>query len=156
MESFVCHIKNAFDTHVDPVSTIDFVRSIMQQQSSQLTVHNEECNLHDNEYVRELVYREDRFEIYIIRWAPGSKSKIHDHSEQGCVMKLLTGTLVETRFDSESLETLDSIIHTADTQASFIHNSNAVHSVENQSTDSRALSVHIYAPPNYVAQTYEK
>ena len=156
MERFVCHVKNAFDNHVDPIITIDFVRSIVQQHASQLTVHNEKCDLYDNEYVRELVHREDRFEIYIIRWAPGSKSKIHDHSERGCVMKLLTGTLVETRFDSESLETLDSIIHTANTQASFIHNSNAVHSVENQSTDSCAMSVHLYAPPNYVAHMYEK
>lgn len=155
MENFVRHVKDAFDNHVGSISIIDFVVPVVQEHSNQITVHSE-CNPRANEYIRDLVYQEDRFEIYLIRWAPGSKSKIHDHSEQGCVMKLLKGTLAETRFHPKSLEAVGSVIHTIHTEASFIHNSIAVHSVGNQSTDSHALSMHLYAPPKHVAQTFEK
>jgi predicted metal-dependent enzyme (double-stranded beta helix superfamily) len=37
-----------------------------------------------------------KFEIYIICWKPMQLSPIHDHSENGCIMKVLDGSLKET------------------------------------------------------------
>lgn len=156
MDSFVRDINHAFDIHPGTISKIDFAIPIVQQHSHHLMIYNGKHESCDVGYVKELVHRGGRFEIYIIRWAPGSTSKIHDHAEQGCIMKLLTGSLAETQFDPISLQPMKSSVYTTQTSPSFIHNSSAVHSVGNQSTDLHAVSVHIYAPPNHVARTFEK
>ena len=154
MDSLIDNLKTAFDNN-PTFETIEFIGPVLDAHAG----IGSESNISDNippknEYVRDLVYREERFEIFLITWAPRAESKIHNHAPQGCVMKLLSGALLETKFDSVSLGTIGSTVHTTCTKTSFIDNNIALHSICNQSTDSYTLSLHVYSPPNYISQTF--
>ena len=47
-------------------------------------------NFSNQKYVRNLIFRNDKFEIYLICWDKNQKSPIHDHSENGCVMNIIS------------------------------------------------------------------
>ncbi len=54
-------------------------------------------------YTRTCAYRDPRFEVLLLNWAPGSASAIHDHGDQHCWMLVLEGNLEVddyTRLDS--------------------------------------------------------
>ncbi len=42
-------------------------------------------------YTRTCVYRDERFEVLLLNWAPGVSSAIHDHGGQHCWMVVLGG-----------------------------------------------------------------
>lgn len=44
-------------------------------------------------YTRTCAYRDPRFEVLLLNWAPGSASAVHDHGDQHCWMLVLDGTL---------------------------------------------------------------
>ena len=48
----------------------------------------------NNKYTRNLLYRDGEFEIFVICWNPNEESKIHNHSNRGCLMKTLQGELL--------------------------------------------------------------
>lgn len=44
-------------------------------------------------YTRTCVYRDDRFEVLLLDWAPGAGSPIHDHGGRNCWLTVLGGRL---------------------------------------------------------------
>ncbi len=46
-----------------------------------------------DEYTRTCAYRDNRFEILLLNWAPGAASPVHDHGDQHCWMFVLDGRL---------------------------------------------------------------
>jgi cysteine dioxygenase len=99
-------------------------------------------------YKRNTIYQDTEFEIVIITWNKNSKSEIHDHSKNGCALKLLQGNLIEEIYDlklnkikSESLLT---------NNISFINNNIGYHKIINQ--NELSVSMHIYSPPNYISE----
>lgn len=44
-------------------------------------------------YTRTCAYRDERFELLLLNWAPGAASPIHDHGDQHCWMLVLEGQL---------------------------------------------------------------
>ena len=103
------------------------------------------------QYNRTLVTSNDYFDIYIITWQPNSKTPIHDHASQGCILKLLQGNLTETIYDS-SLE-IKKVKNVYENMTSFITNNIGYHLIENNSVD-MAVSIHVYSPSNYKANIY--
>src|SRR5437899_2784710 len=49
-------------------------------------------------YTRNLVFRNDCFEIMVICWNSGQRSCIHDHPSNGCFLKVLKGDLIEESY----------------------------------------------------------
>lgn len=103
------------------------------------------------QYNRTLVTSNDYFDIYIITWQPNSKTPIHDHASQGCILKLLQGNLTETVYDC-SLE-IKKVKNVYENMISFITNNIGYHLIENNSID-MAVSIHVYSPSNYKANIY--
>ena len=59
----------------------------------------------NNNYHKEIIYCNDKIEIYIITWMPNASTRIHDHPNKGCLVKVLEGELTETEFiNRENLE----------------------------------------------------
>ena len=61
-------------------------------------------NLDNKVYKRSLVYRDKDFEIMIISWNINQKSKIHNHSSNGCLFKVLEGNIKESLFNIEDIK----------------------------------------------------
>jgi cysteine dioxygenase len=49
--------------------------------------------LREGGYARNVVYRDARFEVLVLCWAPGAASSIHDHAGQECWLHVEEGVL---------------------------------------------------------------
>ena len=38
------------------------------------------------------------FDMYVIGWEGNYMSDIHDHAKHGCIMKIITGEVIEKRY----------------------------------------------------------
>ena len=99
--------------------------------------------LNKSKYNRNVVYRDDLFEIIIITWLPGQHTKIHDHPSNGCLLKVLYGELCEIRKKCKIRE-----YHLQTNDISYMHSSLGKHIISNVHKKP-AISIHVYSPPNY-------
>ena len=102
-------------------------------------------------YIKQKIYSNDLYEIYGITWNPNSESKIHDHSENGCIFNILDGNLKEELFDTKLK--LHKINYYNSSNKIGINNNEFYHKVSNIS-NTTAFSLHIYSPPNYKMNTF--
>ena len=105
-------------------------------------------------YRRSMVYAGEKFDIYVLTWFPGNIAKLHDHPEQGCVMKILQGEITERRYKKDKDEfsvSSSSVLHKG--QLGYM-NKTGLHSIENH-TDDISVSLHVYAPAGYTPQFFE-
>ena len=92
--------------------------------------------------IRDRIYRDDVYEIFIIYWNQGYTSPIHSHAENGCILYVVDGCLEETVYkDSMTVEnkTIRSF------GKSFITNTIGTHQIK---AAVESISLHIYSPPN--------
>ena len=94
-------------------------------------------------YSKNIIYRNTIFEIIMISWLPGQYTKLHEHPKNGCLMKVLYGTLNEILFSTNKTYT-ETKINT--NEITFIKNNK--HIISNISNKC-SISIHIYSPPNY-------
>ena len=91
----------------------------------------------------------DWFEIYIISWSPHTKTLIHDHAINGCILKILDGSLTEHIYSS--INDTSSLINTniiQNNMTCFMSNDIGFHSIQNNNNNI-SISLHIYSPPNH-------
>jgi predicted metal-dependent enzyme (double-stranded beta helix superfamily) len=91
------------------------------------------------------------FEVFIIVWNKGSKTRIHDHAEKGCILKVLHGQLKETIYRGSNNDLKSGVIKISimkNSDTSFMHNDLGLHSIENINDDI-SISLHIYSPCNH-------
>lgn len=105
-------------------------------------------NSNDSEttYQKILLFKSDKFDIYLFIWYPNCSTEIHDHAENGCFMKILKGKLQETIYDTifykkQSKNTI------SEGEYKYISNKLGYHTIQNLSSIS--VSIHIYSPPNH-------
>ena len=94
----------------------------------------------------------DVFEFVLIIWKPNAKTKIHDHPNKGCLLKVLEGSLDEELFDNE-LNNL-AFYKLNKNETSYIESNTILHSISNN-TNNYAVSLHIYSPSNYKTNYYQ-
>ena len=56
----------------------------------------------ENSYIRCVVKQHELLDIYIISWSPNCESQIHDHPDNGCILKILDGELQEDEYINEN------------------------------------------------------
>jgi cysteine dioxygenase len=109
----------------------------------------EQGSFRDHRYSRNLVFRDQRFEILILCWKSGQRSLIHDHGGSFGVVKVLRGVLTESLF----VPALNGMIkperstdyRVGDVQ---IEEPSTIHQVSNlQPERCDAVSLHVYLPP---------
>jgi cysteine dioxygenase len=110
-------------------------------------------------YNRNLVFRTNIAEMYVITWSTNCESCIHDHPERGCIMKIVRGKLQEyiyTRSEDMNVTLMDTIMLTPDDKnIGYIIGNDVLHKIKNVSDDI-SVSIHIYAKPNYVCNKYHE
>jgi cysteine dioxygenase len=110
----------------------------------------------DNCYTRNLIFKDDRFEMMAICWEKGQASRVHNHSEQKCWMTVPMGRLKgrnfavtemdESRNYCKLTETND--FELSDCLAAKVELEEPIHQILNLADfDERAVSLHIYSKP---------
>ena len=102
---------------------------------------------------RNIVYFSNNIEVIIISWRAGYETLPHDHSHNGCWLKLLsTGELCETLYNTELEKLCEKKISSK--QISFMHNDFGYHSIKNK-LESNCYSIHIYSPPKHKTKYFQ-
>ncbi|MFK8008769.1 MAG: cysteine dioxygenase family protein [Saprospiraceae bacterium] len=96
-----------------------------------------------DEFQYSVLHKDDNFKLILIYWNGNSKSKKHGHMKGGGLMRILSGEILETRFDSENDEKIIGTFKYSEGDLSYIHDALAFHVVENQEK-TPAVSLHIY------------
>lgn len=102
-------------------------------------------------YSRNLVERNDAYELLVLCWGPGQTSPIHNHEGQNCWMAILEGAIEEVyyRFPDGSGSPLAQVGEPTTYragQAGYISDEIALHLIR-PSGDARAVSLHLYSRP---------
>lgn len=111
-------------------------------------------NPFDKRYTKTIIYKEPLFSVELLSWGKEAETKIHDHAEYGCFMKLLGGHLQEKLYDTESLQFKYMIDFKDKNEVRFIDNAINYHKIVNPKND-LAHSIHVYIPGNYQTKYYE-
>jgi cysteine dioxygenase len=104
-------------------------------------------NINLNKYSKYKFYANDTFEVFIITWSDKQIAPIHDHSCNGCWLKVLKGELEEKRYDQNFNLKKTNILKID--EISFMKNNIGYHSVLNEKVDEIAVTIHVYNPPNH-------
>ena len=105
----------------------------------------------DLTYNRLLVDKNEDFDMYIITWNTEQQSKIHNHSDNGCLFKILEGKLIEEYYNSK-LELIGFKVFDKN-NVGYIDNNLQYHNMINY-TNNVAVSLHIYSPPNHKTEYF--
>lgn len=110
----------------------------------------------ENFYTRNLIYKDERFELMAICWESGQVSRIHNHADQRCWMSVPVGKLRGQNFRAveidESkgfckLEETDNF-NLSDCLTAKVELEEPIHQILNlPEFNQRAVSLHIYSKP---------
>ena len=92
---------------------------------------------------RNKVYLSFNIEIFIMSWKAGYETLPHDHSKNGCWLRVLKGELIERLYSVSNQEENTNAV--SEGQISFMANDIGYHSIKND-TDKTTYSIHIYSP----------
>lgn len=108
-------------------------------------------------YTRNLIFKNELFEVMAVCWDVGQSSLIHDHAEQSCWMTMPLGRLKIKNFrllESDSntnhckIKLIDSFELTENCVAAEVDLEDPLHQVLNlRAFNQRAVSLHIYSKP---------
>jgi predicted metal-dependent enzyme (double-stranded beta helix superfamily) len=126
-----------------------FADELKQYQGVDWKVH---VQFSEDTYARHLIFRHDLFEILLLCWAPGQSTQLHNHPEQGCVLKVLQGSLLEERYQiGSNTPFLTEVLRAGD--IGYMNNTMGIHRVSNKELIP-AVSLHVYAPAEYQAELF--
>ncbi|MEQ1764971.1 MAG: cysteine dioxygenase family protein [Pyrinomonadaceae bacterium] len=107
-------------------------------------------------YTRNLVYKDERFEMMAICWDKGQVSRVHNHWDQRCWMMVPIGKLLGQNFGIEEIDESRGYCKLYETNnfvlteclAARVDLEEPIHQVLNLAEfDERAVSIHIYSKP---------
>lgn len=107
-------------------------------------------------YTRNLIYKDDRFEMMAICWERGQASRVHNHNEQRCWMTVPIGRLKGQNFAVDAIDEPagycklreTNSFELADCLTAKVELEEPIHQVLNlDEFDERAVSIHIYSKP---------
>jgi len=113
--------------------------------------NNERCV--DNQYIKIKVMESDWFDCYLIVWNKNAVSKVHDHAENGCLYKVIRGSIKEERFSNINLNKM-SEKDLDEGCINYIDNQIGYHRMCNEHMDT-SVSIHFYSPKNYSMNIYD-
>lgn len=113
-----------------------------------------------DQYTRNLVARNEHFEMIVLCWSVGQQSPIHNHASQNCWMAVLEGEIAEVQFRVVSSRGSIELAQGATKlyrpgQVGFINDDIALHRVA-PAARSAGISLHLYSKPIDVCNVYDE
>ncbi|GMS85744.1 hypothetical protein PENTCL1PPCAC_7919, partial [Pristionchus entomophagus] len=140
---------------------VDEVRRAMESYKSNPADWRHFAQFDPNKYTRNLVDTGNgKYNLMLLCWGPSMASAIHDHTDAHCFVKILDGSLVETKYEwpkaeGEQLHVKESTVY--DTNGvSYMSDMLGLHRMENPSHFEGAVSLHLYIPPYTTCNAFDE
>jgi len=117
----------------------------------------------ENFYTRNLIYKDERFELMAVCWEKGQVSRIHNHADQRCWMSVPVGKLRGQNFRAVEIDESKGFCKLEETDqfdlteclAAKVELEEPIHQILNlPEFESRAVSLHIYSKPFNTCLSY--
>ena len=140
-------IINYINEHLELVKTLDHFKDYLNEMNIKIDdIEESKIQFDSNKYRRNIIFRNDTFEILLICWEEGQSTPIHFHPEKGCLLNVIQGELEETIYNKSN--EIEKQNHFKINNISYMHNTIGSHSIRNI-YKGRSISLHIYSPPNF-------
>jgi len=150
MDRLVRDLKTAFDQH----GKGEIIREMLETYASTHDDWKDYAHFCPHHYSRNLVEKNDKYELIVICWGENHVSPIHNHEGQRCWMGVLEGQLQETYFifkDTQGTrgtgpleQTETNVLPHGD--VGYITDDIALHVIR-PANSKRAVSLHLYSYP---------
>jgi predicted metal-dependent enzyme (double-stranded beta helix superfamily) len=99
-------------------------------------------------YVRTLLYRDERSEMLLLTWMPGQRSPAHDHGVSGCVVRVVCGMATEHCYGcaEDAAADRNGVMRTFSPGSVLKAEDDSCHTLGNDGSEP-LITLHIYAPP---------
>ena len=133
-----------FSKHDFPVPE---VTSYLQNFNLSERNHKQYSFFDNRYYTRNLIFRDEHFEIILLCWGPGQIAPIHGHEGEKCWMRIESGALQICNYKLDSINPLElTMISLTKGEVGYLDGPAEIHSVENVYNEP-AISLHVYAKP---------
>jgi cysteine dioxygenase len=108
-------------------------------------------------YTRHRVFRNDLCEMLVLCWLPGHRTSIHDHNGSYGAIRICEGAMAEEMFAlNEAGEVVPAETHARAAGEVTGTDVSDIHRIGNaDDSDARMITIHVYAPPLRVINTYQ-
>lgn len=110
----------------------------------------EHISLSNFSYNKKILYSNDVIDIVLISWNNNQSTKIHDHPDNGCLMRVMKGELIENIYTNDLTYLKKNILKK--NNCSYLEKNYILHNISN--CNDVSVSLHIYSPPNYKPNYY--
>jgi len=150
-------IKNLDECENSDVKGFEKILFNLDLSEKQIAEIEKKCLWSSDFYTRNLIKRDDKYELMFLCWNPDQISPIHDHAGQSCWVKILKGDCEEKLYLLDEKNNKLKLIKTAKlgpSEQSYIHDDIALHSLQNVGKD-KMIGVHLYLNPIDTCFVYE-
>lgn len=139
-EKFCRNLVKAIDPAQDTFPALNFLDALGQYS---LANPIEIQNLLNNPEGRHVLIDNGLLKVVLIRWKPFEESNLHGHASGGCIFKVLSGVVEESRYDANDRQKLLSkgLYYAGNT--AYIDDRLGLHIVRNPTADP-VISLHLY------------
>lgn len=118
----------------------------------------------ESKYTRNLIFKNELFEVMALCWMPGQISRLHNHRDQYCWMVMAEGQLENVTYKVHDQDPAAGTCRVEPSTSTLITRERPmavdlvepVHQITNcPSANCRALSVHIYSKPFDTCEVYD-
>ncbi len=116
----------------------------------------EHARFSERGYCRNLVRSGEWYHLLVLCWKNGQRSPIHDHAGSSCGIRVLRGTMTETRFEFAPNGHVKAV-SSRDYDVGSVQGSQDfdLHQISNlQADDAELITLHVYSPPLFRMGTY--
>ncbi|MDQ3323793.1 MAG: cysteine dioxygenase family protein [Acidobacteriota bacterium] len=134
----------------------DNVYQFLRENSVDVASIEKYLHWSDKFYTRNLIYKDERFEMMAICWNKGQVSRIHNHADQMCWMTVPVGKLHGQNFRAVEIDEAQNHCKLAETDCfdlsdcltAKVELEEPIHQILNlPEFGERAVSIHIYSKP---------
>jgi cysteine dioxygenase len=135
-------------------SELDALLRKLELEPEELRDH---LNFKPNTYTRRRVFRNDLCEMLVLCWLPGHRTAIHDHNGSYGAIRICEGSMEEEIFALNEAGQVEFdktyARHAGEVTGTDVPD---IHRIGNAETsEQRMITIHIYAPPLRVINTYQ-
>jgi cysteine dioxygenase len=98
-------------------------------------------------YTRNLISTDNKtYTLLLLCWNTNKYSPIHDHPENGCWVKIISGSINEIKYKCKNNKLIEISNDTINSGVTYIDNSIGLHKVGNPDNNIKAITLHLYSP----------
>lgn len=154
MEDFLSELQAFAATEFSPSEVYRYLSGTLIKPDSLETY----ISFRPDRYTRNLVYKDETFELLVICWGIGQRAPIHGHEGEYCWTRVERGSLRITNYRelSEAPLVLDRLKEPVNGARGYLDGPADIHEVENlASFGQAAVSLHVYSRPYSECDIYD-